>query len=200
MVDQDRDLLAGVRRGHRPSVDRFVRRATPVIQREVARWLLRRAPEGSWREVVAELTQQVFADLFDRGGRLLWRWDPDRASLDTYVRRVAQWRTATHLRKRSRQPWNEVATEDVILARIVDRRTDATIEDRVVTRQLVHRALAAVRARGSAMAGQLLDLLFVRGRDVAEVVDATGLKPAAVYQWRSRLRRELRAELGEEGS
>ena len=44
----------------------------------------------------------------------------------------------------------------------------------------------------------MLDLLFVAGRSIDEIRTQTGMSPATIYQWRSRLKqafREKRASL-----
>lgn len=182
--------------GEARAVDRLVNGLSPVIQDRVARALLRGASgRANLRTVVEDLTQEIFLELFDDGGRVLRDWDPDRGlDLEHFVALVAERRVISRLRRKRRNPWTEEPTG----AEDLDRRArEAAVDERIIQRDGLGRLLLRLYAELEPRGRHIFDLLFVKECSVAEVQEATRLEPGAIYAWRSRLRklaRRLREE------
>jgi RNA polymerase sigma-70 factor, ECF subfamily len=173
---------------------------TPVIQARVARTLLARrsllAGGRDLRQEVEDLSQDVFLALFDRDGRVLRSWQPERGlSLPNFVGLVAERQVLSFLRSGRRNPWKEEPsfTDDEIDIEAPDRNP----EEIVASRELLALLLDRLREEVSPLGWQLFDLLFVQELSQAEVQAASGLSADAVYAWRSRLRRVARRLLDE---
>jgi RNA polymerase sigma factor (sigma-70 family) len=178
------------------SVRRLIAALTPVIQARVARTLLRRRAAGRGREIrqeIEDLTQEVFVALFEHDGRILRAWDPDKGlSLQNFAGLVAERQVASILRSGRRSPW----TEDPTLGEELDRSrisTPPTPEGRLGERELYEALLGRLRETLSPKGLQIFELLVVDQAPVEQVCAATGLSTDAVYAWRSRLLKLLRA-------
>jgi RNA polymerase sigma-70 factor (ECF subfamily) len=185
--------------GNEPALTRLVRTLTPVIQSRVARGLLlRRAGTAAGRDVrqeVEDLTQEIFLVLFADGGKVLRSWQPDRGlSLLNFVGLVAERQTASILRSGKRSPWKE----DPVLPEDLDRPDpESSPEEIVASREQLKHLLLRLTEELTPLGRHLFDLLFLRELPVEEVTRQTGMTPAAVYAWRSRLRRLVRRLLDE---
>jgi RNA polymerase sigma-70 factor (ECF subfamily) len=188
--------LEGVLTGDREKVRAFVERVTPVIQARVARLLLKnyRAAAGDRiREEVADLSQEVFVALFAEKGRVLRGWDPDKGlSLLNYVGLVAHRLTVSALRTRKRNPFTEEPTEDASFD--VLREGSPSADAQVTSRDLLHKVFQRTEAGLSPTGRKLFRLIFIEERDVGEITGDTGMTDAAVYAWKSRLNKTLKAE------
>lgn len=176
--------------GDEASIEALIHRLTPVIQARVTRSLLRdgRAhSSGTFRQVVKDLVQQVFVDLFDQDAKVLRDWNPDRGlSLENFVGLIAERRVCSTLRRLRRNPWTEEPAEDGAL----DGPMQAADPERQArSRQRLALALDGFRAKLSPLGWQVFELLFLFERTVEEVGEITGLSRDAVYAWRSRLRK-----------
>lgn len=193
--EQVKRALAGDERLVRALVDTL----TPAIQARAARALVRRKNAAGNREVrqeVEDLTQAVFVSLFASGGRTLLLWDPERGTLQTFVRWVAEREIASILRTRKQNPW----TEDPTLDESLDQRPGSEIDPEVVagSRELLASIVERLRGRISGKGQALFDLLILDGRSTEDVSSLMNMSPDAVYAWRSRLgrlAREIAAEL-----
>lgn len=171
----------------------LVHRLTPIIKARVARTLVRRAPPGrDAAQEVDDLTQEVLLALFADQRRALRRWDPDRGmSLANFVGLMAERRVASVLRSARRSPWAEHPSDpDDIGARATGA---AQQEATLASRQTLERVVARLRTTTSPLGLELFYRLFVCQQDTASICGDTGLGANAVYLWKSRLSRKLRA-------
>ncbi|HEV7783734.1 MAG TPA: sigma-70 family RNA polymerase sigma factor [Thermoanaerobaculia bacterium] len=173
---------------------------TPVIHARVARTLLARrsslAGGRSVREEVENLTQDVWVALFDRDGRVLRSWQPERGlSLPNFVGLVAERKVLSFLRNGRRNPRKEEFsfTDD----ELDPEAPDSGPEEIAINREHLSLLHDRLREELSPLGWHLFDLLFIQELSQAEVQAATGLSADAVYQWRSRLRREAKRLLAE---
>lgn len=187
--------------GHEPALATLIDRLTPAIQERVAWVLVMRQPWGERRDVrqeVEDLTQEVLMALFATDGKVLRDWDPARGlSLERFVALVAERRVTSVLRSQRRNPWRERPTAPEDLDRGVTQASGP--HARAQARQLYERLLDRLREVLNPMAWHLFELLFIEERSIQDVRDATDLSAAAVYAWRSRLRKTARKIAGELG-
>lgn len=171
----------------------LVTRLSPTIQRAVTRTLL---AHGRGRVLtnlgafVQEHRQLVFARLFERDARVLRIWDPDRGlSLRGWVGRFAALRTRDALRSMAADPWRDQAMPPDFFDQMV---SEGTPEQVVATVGLWSRVRDQVRRGATDQGKQMFALLFEQDLSTQEIADATGLLPDAIFQWRRRLRREMK--------
>jgi len=199
-MDRKRERVSSALAGDAAAVDWLVALLSPVIQRRVARALLRRAGGGrSTRQEVEDLTQEVFLALFDNGGNVLRSWEPDRGmSLSNFVGLVAEREVASILRSGRRSPW----TEDPTLSEELERASDDAPgpEARMVSQQILAALLDHVRATLSPKGLDLFERIYVCEESVETVCSATGMSHHAVYAWRSRLGKLVREFVAEQMS
>ena len=192
------DLIHRAVEGDRQAMRQLVTALTPVIRGSVQSVLSRVRVHGR-REAVQEVedvTQTVLLSLFADRGRVLLQWDPARGrDLEGFVELLAKHEVFSLLRSRRRSPWTEDPTlhEDLDMNPI-SRRSP---ESETISRDMVHALAHAVRDRLSPKGAQLFDMMFVNGTPVEEVCAATGLKPDAVYAWRSRISKQVREIVAE---
>lgn len=138
------------------------------------------------------MTQEVFVALFENGGKVLRSWEPGRGmSLANFVGLVAERQVAAILRSGRRSPW----TEDPTLGEELERPSDEAVgpEARVASKQLGAALLDRLRATLSPRGLDLWERLYVREESVEEVCAATRMSHDALYAWRSRLGKLMRA-------
>ncbi len=184
-------LLRRALEGDQTALTELVALLTPVIQARVARTLARCAGGRAVRQEVEDLSQEVFLSLFDRYGRVLRTWQPERGlSLLNFVGLVAERRVLSILRPRK----NGLSLED-----LEDdfEAPDKGQEVMVISREQLTLLLDRLREKLSPLAWHLFDLLFIQELSQEEVQKATGLSADAVYKWRSRLRALVRKLLDE---
>jgi RNA polymerase sigma-70 factor (ECF subfamily) len=178
----------------REAVQLLVQQLTPVIQARAARALLRRQAAAGGRDSRQELTdftQHVFMVLFADGGRVLLQWRPDGgASFVNFIGMVAEREIASILRSRRRSPWGEEATAAEDLAAISGTVADG--EGRAISKDILRQVVARLDGRLSERGIELFQWIVVDDCSVEEVCVLAGMKPDAVYAWRSRLARVLR--------
>lgn len=181
--------------GDGQAVRALVDHLTPVIQARVARGLLRSVRRAAGRDVRQELediAQEVFVALFADRGRVLRTWSPEKGlSLRNFVGLVAERQTSSILRSGKRSPWTEDPTEAPDLDRAGG--TEQETERRVISRDLFTVVLDRLRTELTPKGLHLFELLMIEQRAVPDVCAVTGMKPDAVYAWRSRLARRVRA-------
>lgn len=187
------EWLEGTLAGDARATRAFVSTMRPVVQARIARALLRfssRAAGRDTRQEVDDLTQDVFGQLFANDARVLRRWSPTKGlSLANFVGLVAHRHATKTLMSDRRSPWSEEPMLDAAL----DRASGSTEPERqIVQRDLLVTVLQQVRAELSPRACLLFEALVVERRPIPEVAELTGLSPAALYQWRSRLARRAR--------
>ncbi|HEU4534762.1 MAG TPA: sigma-70 family RNA polymerase sigma factor [Polyangiaceae bacterium] len=197
-VDTAEQLVQDALAGDRDAVRALVDRVGPVIQARVGRVAARgRSRQGEQlRQVVADLTQEVFVSLFQEQGRVLRGWTPARGlSLEAYVGMVAEHQAISFLRSGRRSGWREDATGDQAIE--LSAGGHAGVHERVHARQTLTRLLDRMRETLSPKGLTLFELLVVEERSVPEVCEAMSMSPDAVYAWRSRLAKTASALLAE---
>jgi RNA polymerase sigma-70 factor (ECF subfamily) len=190
VIELSRALMEKAVAKDRHAVRVLIDELSPVIQRRVARALLRRGPERSRdvREEVKDLTQHVFVVLFAEEGRVMRQWDPERGlSLKNFVGLIAEREVSVILRSRRKSPW----TEDAVAPEDLDESTDhaASPEHITASKEMLARILETVRQQLTDHGFELFQLLVVEERSIDDVCAATGKSADAIYAWRSRLGR-----------
>jgi RNA polymerase sigma-70 factor (ECF subfamily) len=178
----------------REATHELVGQLSPIIQARAARALLRRRATAGGRDArqeITDLTQHVFMLLFADEGRALLRWDPKGgASLANFIGVFAEHAIASILRSRRQSPWGEEPTDANDLAELSS--ADPGHEALVISKDILRIALDRVRARLTERGLEMFHWIVVEDHSLDEVCDLTGMKPDAVYAWRSRLAKLLR--------
>lgn len=191
-----REALAG----DQAALSRLVATLTPVMQARVARTLLARrsrlSAHRNVRQEVEDLTQEIFLSLFAKGGRVLRGWEDGRGlSLENFVGLVSERHVVSFLRSARRNPWKE----EPVSPGVPDAATrEPGPEEATASREQLRLLLERLCETLSPLGRHVFDLLFVQELSLKETMERSGLSAAAVYAWRSRLRRlakHLMAEL-----
>ena len=175
----------------------LVAQLTPVIQARVARCLVRHGSPESRRnlqEEVADLTQEVFASLFEADGRALRRWRGDIGlSLSGFVGMIASRRAISILRPSRRSPWAEEPAEhlDALLV------ASDTPEALVASREVIGQVVAAMERELSPLGWSLFQRLLFEEENIADVATQSGMKRSTLYMWRCRLLKKVRQKAAE---
>src|SRR5881394_2683976 len=101
MAGSPRDLIDQALAGRAEAARELVDLLYPAVQARVARVLCRVGGRSSRnaRQEVEDMSQEVFAFLFDQGGKPLRAWDPARGlSLESYAALLAERQTLSILR------------------------------------------------------------------------------------------------------
>lgn len=177
--------------GDESAIETLVERLTPVIARRVIRSLVRTGrPATGCRDLIRDLTQDVFLDIFDNDARILRSWHPERGlSLENFVGLVAERRTLKRLGRRL------YAADGPEPSWEASARPGASPdpEQETVARSLWLELLCRVEERLTPMGWKMFRLLFVEERSMAEIAGETRLRRDAIYAWRSRLKKLVRA-------
>ncbi|WP_437625322.1 RNA polymerase sigma factor [Sorangium sp. So ce1151] len=190
MIELSRALIEKALAKDRHAVRVLIDELSPVIQRRVARVLLRRACAQSRdvREEVKDLTQHVFVVLFAEEGRVMRQWDPERGlSLRNFVGLIAEREVGTVLRSRRKSPW----TEEAVALEDLEESADLAggPEHLIASKEMATCILETVRKQLTDHGLELFHLLIVEERSIEEVCAVTGKSADAIYAWRSRLGR-----------
>lgn len=167
----------------------LVQRLTPSIQRAISATLTRRGRRR--RADVLDLTQEVFRVLLEEDGRVLRDWAPERgASLEGFVGLVAERFVIGWARsgRRSGHREDPAATSDLSAL----NTPVPSPESALARRQRLAMVLVAVRQRSTDKGFAMFVRLFVEERSVSWFAEHEGMNEAAVYAWRSRLKRLAR--------
>lgn len=191
MADLTTDFVARALAGDGVAVRGLVDELTPVIQARAARILLRRRAFAQGRDVrswLADVTQDVFVELFRDGARLLRSWDPARGlGLKGFVGLVAEQRTLATLRTRKHSPFTEPLEVEPGGAEEAVFSEDP--EQALLSQEAASRLLDRVRAELSPLGLELFRKLLIEEQSIADVCSATGMSTAAVQAWSSRLKK-----------
>lgn len=186
-------------RGDRVKVRQLIDLITPVIQARVARLLLAQgssAVGGRIREEVSDTTQEVFALLFADGAKVLRKWDPSRGlSIKNYVGLIAHRFVISTLRSKRKSPFTELPTEDTELTCLED--STPSVEGQVLSRDLLREVFCRTQGALTPNGRRLFELLFLQELEINEVIQKTGMSDSAVYAWKSRLQKLLKAKYEE---
>lgn len=166
--------LASLMGGNKAAWDRFVRRYAGLILSAV-RNLVREGTEAE------DLMQEVFVRLCKDDFRLLKTYDPSRAGLSTWLTIVAR-STARDAQRRYRPPSTAIdAVPETLLA-----VTDTHSEPLKLPKDLL-----------SPRQKLVLNLLYERDMDVADVAKALGVDPQTVRSTHHKAMLKLRAHFGD---
>lgn len=190
------DVQEGVRAalaGDPRVVRALVAQLTPVIRASAARSLLRRrafARGADIRQLLDDVTQDVFVELFRNDGKLLRTWDPARGmGLPGFVGLVAEQRVGAMLRSRRKNPWFEELANDG--APVEEPPHPAEPDGGLASRQALERLFERAQAELSPLGHELLRRLILEEEPIASVAAAMGMSTSAVQAWSSRLKRLL---------
>jgi DNA-directed RNA polymerase specialized sigma24 family protein len=180
--------------GERMAIEALVRELSPVVQARVATALWRRGRAS--RQELEDLTQEVLMEIFTGDGRVLARWEPERGlSLASFVGLVAQRLVFSLLRSRKRSPFTQEPTDPgTIEASAGSSRMHPPPEDPVAAREFLELLLEGLHAALSPKGLEMFYRLYVWQEEPEHIARETGSTIEAIYQWRSRLKKEV-AEL-----
>jgi RNA polymerase sigma-70 factor (ECF subfamily) len=184
----DLDMVTRALAGDPEARRALVLATLPVVQARVARVLSRRgARDGrSVRQEVEDLTQEVYASLFEDDGRVFRAWDATRGlSLANFCGLVAEREASTILRSGRRSPWADTPTEADVFDRASHGRDD--VEAVVSSREQLERLVDAVRVSLSPLGLVMFERLVVSGEPVDRIAESSGMTIDAVYAWKKRL-------------
>jgi DNA-directed RNA polymerase specialized sigma24 family protein len=191
MPELTADLVTRALSGDGAALRGVVDELTPVIQARAARVLLRRRAFAQGRDVrawLADVTQDVFVELFRSEAKLLRAWDPARGmGLKGFVGLVAEQRTLATLRTRRQNPFNEALETGDELREDPSFAEDP--EQALLSQEAATRLLDHVRAELSPLGLELFRRLLVEEQSIADVCAAMNMSTAAVQAWSSRLKK-----------
>lgn len=196
----DRSVVEAAGAGDVAAVRLVVARLAPIVRVAVARVLFRYRTKARGRDLTQDaedLAQDAFAALFEDGGRVLRSWDPARgASLETFVRLVAERCALATLRSGKRSPFTEDPTVDADLEAALGR--EAGIDERVASRDLLVRVHDRLKEHLSPRGYLLFHRMYVDEADVETICMEFAMAKDAVYAWKHRFGKAVasaRAEL-----
>lgn len=176
------------RRGHpTPAFDRLYHYLRPTLAGAIGRAYL---VHGRWRsdleqtEFVADVLQRVVLEMLRHDARFLRNWDPDVASLRTWVSQLARRRTLDALR---RQPRVSVDHRRLLL---VDPASSP--EARALDRDEWRRLEGFVLDEMPARAKEIYERRFIEDQSVSEIATALQMTVGAVYQAVKNIRNRFR--------
>lgn len=194
-VDPNAELVQRAIERDPEAVRELVKFLAPVVHGRIAKALMRRrGPPGQRRDVaqeVEDLAQEVFLALFDHGGRALRAWDPARAPLGAFVALIADHQVFSIFRSGRRRPW----TDDIDILTAPDAAASEAHnpETRAASKQVLDNVLDRLRADLSVRGFELFTRLFVEEQSVEKVSQELGMSADAIYAWRSRLAKVVKA-------
>ena len=173
---------------------RLVRAFVPVVQARAYGVLAARGGRSGQRDVrqeVEDAAQEVLYRLFEDRARRLRDWDESKGlSLLGFVGLVAGREVGHIVTSGARSPWRSVPTEGETLERMAGatKLTERDVEARDAMSAIWARLKDELTPRGIV----LFEALFLDERAVEDVCAELGMKPEAVYAWRSRLIKRAR--------
>ncbi|HEY8945882.1 MAG TPA: sigma-70 family RNA polymerase sigma factor, partial [Polyangiaceae bacterium] len=188
--DQVKRALAG----ERAAIEALVRELSPIVRARVATMLWRRGHAS--RQELDDLTQEVLLQLFAGQSRVLASWQPDRGlGLPAFVGLVAKRIASSLLRSRRHGPSAyDVADPGTLDLLAPVEHLHPNPEGPVMARELVQLLFDHLHAELSPKALEMFYRLYVWQEEPEHISKETGSTLDAIYQWRSRLRKEV-AEL-----
>ncbi|GAB6035635.1 hypothetical protein JCM15519_01940 [Fundidesulfovibrio butyratiphilus] len=177
----ERADLDAVLAGQKAAWDRYVENYAGIIY-SVALRLLRMRTGVTDQDEARDITQDVFLKLVKDNFRLLATFDPSRASMSTWLTVVTRSTAMDHLRKPLRRFETVPLDEE-----LPDRRDD--VADGLPD---IPQSLLSDRQR------QILDMLYAKDMDVAEVALALGVQAQTVRSLKHQALTRLRRHFGQE--
>lgn len=187
-------LLAGSLAGDPADRRALMSKLMPIVQARVARVLLRSRPASgvAARQELNDVMQEVFVALFEDDAHILRAWSAERGlSLANFVGLIAERQTISVLRSGKRCPFRETPSELDELDRALE--PEASPEPSVLSRDFIQRLVERLRETLSPKGLDLFYRLFVDAESVEDVASSTGMSTDALYAWRSRLGKQVRA-------
>lgn len=188
-------LISAAIRGQRKALNELIDLLTPVIQFRAARAVLKYFPAHSNIDVkseVEDLTQEIFALLFQHQGKLLRQWQPSKgASLQNYVGLITQRRAINLLRSRKKIDAHEQQSEEAYLEISSVENPESTTISEHIFEALIKKLLPSLTQNGK----QIFYLLFIKQLPIVDVSKMLDMNEQAVYAWKSRLREKSRTIL-----
>jgi DNA-directed RNA polymerase specialized sigma24 family protein len=180
------------------SVRSLVDRLSPVVSKRVAATLWQRSARRNVAQDAVDMTQDVFLSLFQANGKALRAWDPTRGmSFESFVGLLAQHQVISILRNGRTAPWRDDSPEmDGQLEALgaPEPSPEAVVSSRECLRSLLDRLKESLSPRGL----ELFQRIIIDEEPIDALSADTGLSKDAIYQWKSRLHRTIRA-LADEG-
>lgn len=177
------------------AVRRLVDHLTPtvhaVVQRYVAAWAAGMGM-SDWSQARDELYQEVMVALFADDARVLRRFDPERAGLRTYVRRVAANTCYACVQAQGAPPKEEWVDDSQSDGVDWPARAEATTE--------LARILGWLGKSLGPTDLRLFHLLIVQERPFGEVSAETGFSVQNLHLRKFRLLKKIRSEWARAGS
>jgi RNA polymerase sigma-70 factor (ECF subfamily) len=169
----------------------LVDRLAPIIERRVAATLWQRSARGrDARQEQRDMVQAVFLSLFESDAKALRAWHPERGmSLEGFVSLLAHRQAISILRNGRTTPWPDEPTDPETMDSAPG--ADDLPEQLVASREHIRLLLDLVRQQLSPLGLEIFQRLVVDQEPVEQLGAALSLTPAAIYQWRSRLIRQV---------
>jgi DNA-directed RNA polymerase specialized sigma24 family protein len=191
-TDDSYVLIQRALAGDPASVRLLVDRLSPIIAKRVAATLWRRTGHRQVAQDAADMVQDVFLSLFQSDGKALRAWDPARGMpFESFVGLLAQHQVISILRSGRTTPWREEPTDMEHLERV--GMTSATPEAIISSREDLRTLLDRLRERLSPRGLELFQRIVIDEEDAESLLATTGMTREALYQWKSRLHRTIRA-------
>jgi RNA polymerase sigma factor (sigma-70 family) len=169
----------------------LVDRLAPVIEKRVAAILWQRSARGrDRRQEQRDMVQAVFLSLFESNGKALRAWRPERGmSLNGFVSLLAHNQAISILRNGRTSPWPDEPTDPDTMDS--SPGGDQLPEQLASSREQLQLLLDTIREQLSPAALEIFQRLVVNQEPIDQLSVALSMTPAALYQWRSRLVRQL---------
>jgi DNA-directed RNA polymerase specialized sigma24 family protein len=199
----DLSRIRSALRGEASAIASLVDDLTPVVQRRVARALLKsgRSRPAELRPEIEDMCQEVLSQLFADDGRLLRSWQPERGlPLPAFVGLIAQRQVLSLLRSRKRSPFSTTPMDPTAIEGHARGHGSDTQHQSEARQHLVLLSLG-LQERLSPAGLEMFYRLYVWDQSAEEVSHETGQSVEAIYQWRSRIRKaalDVERELGAE--
>jgi len=198
-ADPDVDLVARAIARDAEAVRTLVRQLGPIIRGRVAKALYRRKSTRDQRrdvgQEIADLTQEVFLALFDDDAKALRAWNSERGPLGGFVALLADHQVYSIFRSGRRRPWSDDL--DVLAEPEASEAEAKSPETRVASKQTLDVILARMRADLTPKGYEVFVRLYVEEQSVEQVSRELAMTADAIYAWRTRLSKAVRAIAGD---
>jgi DNA-directed RNA polymerase specialized sigma24 family protein len=179
-------------RGDASAIASLVDDLSPVVQRRVARALLKsgRSRPAELRPEIEDMCQEVLSQLFADDGRLLRSWQPERGlPLPAFVGLIAQRQVLSLLRSRRRSPFSTTPMDPTSIEGHAAQSGSTDTLHQSETRQHLLLLSLGLQERLSPAGLEMFYRLYVWDQSAEEVSHETGQSIESIYQWRSRIRK-----------
>lgn len=187
--------------GDRAALSEVVRELLAIVKVETARLLHRwaRSQRRDARQDVDDFAHEVVLYLLAERGKVLRTWDPERGTLEAFVRMVARQRVSRTLLKHRGNPWSDEPTDfEELEPQLAPDPAARVLESREFLRSLLARLRRELTERGLLLFHQI----YIEERPIAEVAAEFGMTRQAIDAWNNRTRnlaRRLASDLPAEG-